>query len=146
MEAANIVLMKNDLRDVITGIDLSSKTFQRIIINFVWACVFNVLGSFSFRLITPNNNLTESISKGIPLAAGVFYPLKIQLPPMFAGLAMALSSVFVVTSSLYLLVFYRKPHVPLDGETISKSPFAFLSDFIYLLRLKWRGSNYEEVV
>eukprot|EP01102_Stenamoeba_stenopodia_P004386 TRINITY_DN14694_c0_g1_i1.p1 TRINITY_DN14694_c0_g1~~TRINITY_DN14694_c0_g1_i1.p1 ORF type:complete len:916 (-),score=240.84 TRINITY_DN14694_c0_g1_i1:44-2791(-) len=126
MEAANMVLMKNDLRDVITGIDLSSKTFQRIIINFVWACVFNVLG--------------------IPIAAGVFYPFNFQLPPMFAGLAMALSSVFVVTSSLYLLFFYRKPHVPLDGATVSRSPFAFISDFVHSLRLSWRGGKYEAVV
>ena len=50
-----MVLMKNDLRDVITGIDLSSKTFQRIIINFVWACVFNVLGSLimTVHMIVP---------------------------------------------------------------------------------------------
>jgi len=89
IEAASVVLMKSDLRDVITAIDLSRKTYNRIRINFCWAFVYNILG--------------------IPLAAGVFYPLLfLDLPPMFAGLAMAFSSISVISSSL-LLRHYQKP-------------------------------------
>jgi hypothetical protein len=44
IEAANIVLVKNDLRDVITAIDLSRKTFNRIRLNYIWATLYNVLG------------------------------------------------------------------------------------------------------
>jgi len=81
METASIILMKSDLRDVITAIDLSKTTYRRIRLNFLWAFCYNLLG--------------------IPLAAGVFFPLiKVSLPPMAAGGAMALSSVSVVISSL----------------------------------------------
>jgi len=89
MEAASIVLVKNSLLDVITAIDLSKTTFRRIKINFGWAFGYNLMG--------------------IPIAAGVFYPLiRYPLPPWGAGLAMAFSSVSVVCSSLFLRL-YRKP-------------------------------------
>jgi len=93
IEAANIVLVKNDLRDVITAIDLSRKTFNRIRLNYIWASLYNVLG--------------------IPLAAGVLAPAGISVPPMLAGLCMAFSSVSVVLSSLHLKT-YKKPEIPLD--------------------------------
>jgi len=96
IEAANIVLVRNDLRDVITAIDLSRKTFNRIRINYLWATLYNVLG--------------------IPLAAGVLVPAGIAIPPVLAGLCMAFSSISVVLSSI-LLKRYKKPVIPLkDGE------------------------------
>jgi Cu+-exporting ATPase len=95
IETADMVLMRSDLRDVVTAIDLSKTTFNRIKLNFVWAFGYN--------------------SAGIPLAAGLFIPIiraafgyTFMLPPAVAGLAMALSSVSVVTSSL-LLKKYKKP-------------------------------------
>jgi Cu+-exporting ATPase len=91
LEAADMVLMRNDISDVFTALDLSSKTFSRIKLNFVWALLFNCLG--------------------IPLAAGVFYPIMgLRLSPEFAALAMACSSLLVLTSSL-LLNFYHRPRL-----------------------------------
>ncbi|KAL1496178.1 hypothetical protein AB1Y20_014795 [Prymnesium parvum] len=93
IETADIVLMKSALHDVSISLHLARAVMRRIRINFVWAFGYNLIG--------------------IPLAAGVFFPIfLIQLPPMFAGAAMALSSVSVVCSSL-LLRFYRPPR--LDG-------------------------------
>lgn len=95
IETADMVLMRSDLRDVVTAIDLSKTTFKRIKLNFFWAFGYNIIG--------------------IPIAAGLFIPLirlltgsTFILPPAVAGLAMAFSSVSVVTSSL-LLKRYKKP-------------------------------------
>ncbi|CAL5015515.1 unnamed protein product [Urochloa decumbens] len=89
IEAADIVLMKSNLEDVVTAIDLSRKTFFRIRMNYVWALGYNVIG--------------------IPIAAGVLFPSsRFRLPPWVAGAAMAASSVSVVCWSL-LLRYYRSP-------------------------------------
>ncbi|KRK89453.1 heavy metal translocating P-type ATPase [Lentilactobacillus sunkii DSM 19904] len=82
IESGGIVLVKNDLRDVYKALELSKKTFNRIKLNLFWAFVYNVLG--------------------IPVAAGLFYFIGLALSPELAGLAMALSSLSVVTSSVLL--------------------------------------------
>eukprot|EP00900_Chrysochromulina_parva_P014690 jgi/Chrpa1/23221/Chrysochromulina_OHIO_Genome00011452-RA len=92
IETADVVLMKSHLRDVATALHLASTVMGRIRLNLFWALVYNVVG--------------------VPLAAGAFYPsLHLLIPPMFAGAAMALSSVSVVCSSL-LLRCYRPPPLP----------------------------------
>ncbi|KAK2630742.1 hypothetical protein QOZ80_UnG0727150 [Eleusine coracana subsp. coracana] len=91
IEAADYVLVRNNLEDVITAIDLSRKTFSRIRWNYFFAMAYNVVA--------------------IPVAAGALFPLTgLQMPPWLAGLCMAFSSVSVVCSSL-LLRRYRKPRL-----------------------------------
>ncbi|MBQ6847312.1 MAG: heavy metal translocating P-type ATPase [Clostridia bacterium] len=83
IEAADIVLMKNDPTDVAAAINLSRLTIKNIKQNLFWAFCYNTVC--------------------IPIAAGVLYSVTgILLSPMLAGLAMSLSSVFVVTNALRL--------------------------------------------
>ncbi|KAH7730297.1 CRE-CUA-1 protein [Aphelenchoides avenae] len=88
IESAGIVLIKNNLLDVVGAIRLSKATIRRIRINLFFAMVYN--------------------SIGIPIAAGVFRPVGFSIQPWMAAAAMAMSSVSVVTSSLFLKRF-RKP-------------------------------------
>lgn len=86
IESADVVLMKNDLRDAAESIRLSRATMRNIRQNLFWALIYNSLG--------------------IPLAAGLFYPIfGWQLNPMFGAAAMSLSSVCVVTNALRLNFF-----------------------------------------
>ncbi|EMG33091.1 heavy metal translocating P-type ATPase [Streptococcus oralis] len=82
IESAGIVLTHNDLTGVVRTFDMSKKTFNRILLNLFWAFIYNVIG--------------------IPVAAGVFSGIGLALNPELAGLAMAFSSVSVLTSSLML--------------------------------------------
>lgn len=87
VETGEIVLIKDDLRDVITAIDVSKFTLRKIKQNLFWAFIYNVIG--------------------IPLAAGVLYPvIGLLLSPSIAAAAMAFSSVSVVLNSLSMK-FYR---------------------------------------
>jgi len=81
IESGDIVLVKEDLRDVVTAMELSSYTMRKIKQNLFWAFFYNSLG--------------------IPIAAGILYPFTgFLLNPVIAGAAMALSSVSVVSNSL----------------------------------------------
>lgn len=83
IESAEIVLTKSDLEDVPRAIHLSRLTIRNIKQNLFWAFCYNVLG--------------------IPIAAGVLYPaFGLLLSPMIGGIAMSLSSLFVVTNALRL--------------------------------------------
>lgn len=82
IESGGIVLVQNDLMGVVRALEISKKTFNRIKLNLFWALIYNTIG--------------------IPIAAGLFMAFGVQLSPELAGLAMAFSSVSVVTSSLLL--------------------------------------------
>ncbi|MDP4120364.1 MAG: heavy metal translocating P-type ATPase [Bacillota bacterium] len=89
IDAANIVLMKSDLNSAVTAISLSRAVVINIRENLFWAFIYNLIG--------------------IPLAAGVFYNLlHWSLNPIFAALAMSLSSLCVVTNALRLRHFDPK--------------------------------------
>ncbi len=86
MESADIILMKSDLRDAVTAIRLSKAVIRNIKENLFWAFFYN--------------------SIGIPLAAGILYPMfGLKLNPMFGAAAMSLSSVCVVANALRLRNF-----------------------------------------
>lgn len=88
MEAADVVLIRDDMRDVHTVIRLCRKVMRNIKENLFWALIYNCIC--------------------IPIAAGVFYPLwGFQLPPMFGTIAMSLSSICVVTNALRIKNFKR---------------------------------------
>lgn len=81
--AADIVCVRQDLKSVAHTLWLARVAFRRVRLNFVWAMVYNVLG--------------------IPIAAGVLYPLfKVRVPPFLASASMALSSTSVIVSSIML--------------------------------------------
>ncbi len=101
IEAADVTLMRGDLRGIVTAIQLSRRTIRIIRENLVWAFGYNVIL--------------------IPVAAGVLYPVwGILLSPILAGAAMALSSVSVVTNSLRLKRF--RPRALSDKEAFDRNP------------------------
>lgn len=99
IESADIVLMHSDLMDAAAAFQLSRATIRNIKQNLFWAFFYNILG--------------------IPVAAGVFYPLLgWKLSPMIAAAAMSFSSVFVVSNALRLRFFSPKQQV----STVSAPP------------------------
>ena len=97
IDSADIVLMRNDLQDAVTAIQLSRATIRNIKENLFWAFIYNLIG--------------------IPIAAGVFYPIfGWEMNPMIGAAAMSCSSVFVVSNALRLRRF--RPF----GKSSSKKP------------------------
>lgn len=92
IETAGIVLVNSNLTDVLAAIDLSRTVFNRIKLNFVWALGYNTLT--------------------IPIAAGALYPfVQVILPPYMAAVAMIMSSLSVLTSSLLLNLYKVKDYM-----------------------------------
>lgn len=88
IETSDVVLVKPDLMNIVRAINLSKLTKRKIKENLFWAFIYN--------------------SVGIPIAGGILYPLfKITLSPIFAGIAMAMSSVSVVTNSLLMKRLFK---------------------------------------
>ena len=104
VQSASFVLIHSDLRAVLTLVALSRAVFQRVILNFFWAAVYNLIA--------------------LPIAAGVLYPIKsggshVRLDPAWAALAMALSSISLVGSSLLL-----RTRLPFIGFKDQRQPAA----------------------
>jgi Cu+-exporting ATPase len=116
IESADIVLMNNDLRDAAEAIRLSRATMRNIKQNLFWALIYNSLG--------------------IPLAAGLFYPIfHWQLNPMFGAAAMSLSSVCVVTNALRLNLFKTvksKGEIPENNDISTKTEVTTMKKTMYI--------------
>lgn len=115
METGGIVIIKNDLRDVVNAIHLSKETFGKIRQNMFFALFYNVIG--------------------IPIAARIFVSYGLVLKPELAGLAMAFSSISVVTNSLLLKYFKpnKKNYLSMFAPIVMIIIFTFV--FIEFARL-----------
>ena len=99
IDAADVILMKDDMRDIVSSIELSKKTILNIKENLFWAFIYNVIG--------------------IPIAAGVFYhAFGLRLDAMVGSLCMSLSSVCVVSNALRLKRF--KPYYQKENKKMKK--------------------------
>ncbi|MEI7890808.1 MAG: heavy metal translocating P-type ATPase [bacterium] len=107
MEAGDIVIMKSDLNDVVTSFQLSKETMAKIKQNMFLALFYNVIG--------------------IPIAARAFFAFGLILKPELAGLAMAMSSISVVSNSLLLKLFKpnKKNYVSLVAPLVMMIVFSF---------------------
>ncbi|KLO08815.1 heavy metal translocatin, partial [Schizopora paradoxa] len=111
ISSASFILVHSDLKSILTLTDLSRKVFRRVKFNFFWALVYNLVA--------------------LPVAAGVIYPAhNSRLSPVWASLAMALSSVTVVLSSLMLRLY--KEHEILKRCSCGLSRYGFA----YAVRLQ----------
>ena len=101
LDAADCILISNDIRRIISCLALSRGVFRRVQLNFLWAMLYNVVA--------------------IPFAAGLWYPwTRTLIPPQYAGLSMALSSVSVVVSSMALR-WFKFPIVGAESDVRSPS-------------------------
>ena len=101
IESSDVVLMRSDLLDVVSALELSKATIKNIKENLFWAFFYNTIG--------------------IPLAAGLLYPgFGIKLSPMFGAFAMSMSSVFVVNNALRLRRFKPRGIRSLEEKTPEK--------------------------
>ncbi len=99
IETADIVLMRGDLRNVVAAINLSKKTYKKMLTNLFWAFIYNLIG--------------------IPIAAGILYYITgFFLPPYLAAVFMASSSVSVVTNALFLKRYEPKTPLQVEEERI----------------------------
>jgi hypothetical protein len=119
VDAADMVLVRSNLHDVVVALDLAKVVFNRIKLNFLWAIVYNIVA--------------------IPFAAGMWFPWTHMLvPPQYAGLCMALSSISVVVSSA-LLRLYQRPQILEGGEarvTLLESGTKYV---LFLISLRFEG-------
>jgi len=91
--------MRGDLRNVVSAINLSKKTYRKMITNLFWAFIYNLIG--------------------IPIAAGIlYYGTGFFLPPYLAAVFMASSSVSVVTNALFLKRYEPKTPQQLEEEKL----------------------------
>lgn len=101
IETADIVLIRGDLRNVVSALKLSKKTYRKMITNLFWAFIYNIIG--------------------IPIAAGaLFYLTGYFLPPYLAAVFMASSSVSVVTNALFLKRYNPKTKQQIEEEKLLK--------------------------
>ena len=100
ISSADVILLKNDLRDVTGALELSHAVIRNIQQNLFWAFFYN--------------------SVGIPLAAGLLYPIwGIKMNPMFGAAAMSLSSFCVVTNALRLRLFrFKREKIPSENKQV----------------------------
>ncbi len=103
LDAADVVLMRSSLSDVVGAVRLSRQVIRNIHENLFWAFIYNVLG--------------------IPLAAGVFIPLGITLNPMIGAAAMSLSSFCVVTNALRLNFFHPTGKKPAPAQSAGRTVY-----------------------
>ena len=126
IESADIVLMKSDLMDAVNAVRLSKAVIRNIKQNLFWAFIYNIIG--------------------IPLAAGVWFPLfHLQLSPMFGAAAMSMSSVCVVSNALRLKLF--QPIRPQMPEPLEQSPAPVpAGEAISTQQLKGASNTMEKIV
>ncbi|MDL2306593.1 heavy metal translocating P-type ATPase [Desulfovibrio sp. OttesenSCG-928-C06] len=126
MESADVVLMKSDLLDAVTAIQLSKAVMRNIRQNLFWAFFYNVVG--------------------IPVAAGVFYlAWGLTLNPMIAAAAMSLSSVSVVSNALRLRFFTPSRSAVADSGTNAALPQA-RAVISQTLQTEQRSSTMKKVI
>ncbi|MBD3343211.1 MAG: heavy metal translocating P-type ATPase [Candidatus Lokiarchaeota archaeon] len=124
IETADIVLMRGDLRNVVAAINLSEKTYKKMVTNLMWAFIYNIIG--------------------IPIAAGLLYGITgYFLPPYLAAVFMALSSISVVTNALLLKRYDPKTPQQIEEERLLKSEETVIDPICGMDILPGKSIEYE---